>query len=131
MSARQAYPSVPIGEISEVNPKGPKKGELTSDFEADFLPMADLHEDGSMAVTNRRPYSEVAKGYTAFKRGDVLLAKITPCFENNKLGSRRSLQNGHLARLNTMSCAPGLWSTPNTSPIFFARILSGILVKNA
>jgi len=29
--------------------------------------------------------SEVAGSYTYFADGDVLLAKITPCFENGKL----------------------------------------------
>lgn len=48
--------------------------------------MAALHEDGSVHVTIRRCHKEVAKGYTAFKDGDVLIAKITPCFENNKIG---------------------------------------------
>lgn len=33
----------------------------------------------------RRRYSDVRKGYTPFVDGDVLLAKITPCFENGKI----------------------------------------------
>ena len=32
-----------------------------------------------------RPYAEVSKGYTPFLSGDVLVAKITPCFENGKI----------------------------------------------
>jgi type I restriction enzyme, S subunit len=32
--------------------------------------------------------------YTYFADGDVLLAKITPCFENGKLGIARNLTNG-------------------------------------
>lgn len=86
MSIQKPFRAVPIGEISEVNPKGPGKAKLKPDVELDFLPMADLHEDGSVHVTVRRRYEEVAKGYTAFKDGDVLIAKITPCFENNKIG---------------------------------------------
>ena len=86
MNAQPDFPSVPIGEVSQVNPRGPAKAELSPDDEVDFLPMADLHEDGSVHVAERRRYEEVAKGYTAFKKGDVLLAKITPCFENNKIG---------------------------------------------
>lgn len=86
MNIQKSFRAVPIGEITEVNPKGPGKGELTLDTELDFLPMADLHEDGSVRIAERRRYKEVAKGYTAFKNGDVLLAKITPCFENNKIG---------------------------------------------
>jgi type I restriction enzyme S subunit len=35
--------------------------------------------------TETRAYSEVSKGYTPFRNGDVLVAKITPCFENGKI----------------------------------------------
>jgi type I restriction enzyme S subunit len=38
--------------------------------------------------------SEVAGSYTYFADGDVLLAKITPCFENGKLGIATDLING-------------------------------------
>ena len=38
--------------------------------------------------------SEVEGSYTYFADGDVLLAKITPCFENGKLGLARNLKNG-------------------------------------
>lgn len=33
-----------------------------------------------------RTFSEVSKGYTVFRDGDVLAAKITPCWENGKVG---------------------------------------------
>ncbi len=32
-----------------------------------------------------RIYADVSKGYTPFLSGDVLIAKITPCFENGKI----------------------------------------------
>ncbi|MEI6704674.1 MAG: restriction endonuclease subunit S, partial [Deltaproteobacteria bacterium] len=41
------------------------------------------------------PYSAVQKGYTTFKEGDVLFAKITPCMENGKIAIVPSVQNGH------------------------------------
>ncbi len=76
---------VTLGEAADINPKGPVSGELSSDAIMDFLPMTDVSEHGTMKVVQRRPYSEVAKGYTAFQNDDVLVAKITPCFENNKI----------------------------------------------
>lgn len=33
-----------------------------------------------------RTFSDVSKGYTVFRDGDVLAAKITPCWENGKVG---------------------------------------------
>lgn len=38
--------------------------------------------------------SDVVGSYTYFAEGDVLLAKITPCFENGKLGIAKGLMNG-------------------------------------
>ena len=44
--------------------------------------------------SSARRFSEVSGSYTYFADGDVLLAKITPCFENGKLGIARGLTNG-------------------------------------
>ena len=62
---------------AEINPKGPRPGELDPNQIVDFVPMADVKEDGSMSVSAQRNYCDVAKGYTAFKNGDVIMAKIT------------------------------------------------------
>jgi type I restriction enzyme S subunit len=48
----------------------------------------------SIAARQTFPLSEVYGGYTYFADGDVLLAKITPCFQNGKLGIARNLTNG-------------------------------------
>jgi restriction endonuclease S subunit len=45
-------------------------------------------------ATQTRPLSKVVGSYTYFADGDVLLAKITPCFENGKLGIAERLANG-------------------------------------
>ncbi len=42
-------------------------------------------ETAKIETTQDRPYSEVSKGFTPFLSGDVLVAKITPCFENGKI----------------------------------------------
>jgi len=76
--------SVPLHEVVEINPRGPS-GQISPPDVVDFVPMADVKEDGTMYVSSQRDYSDVSKGYTAFKNGDVLLAKITPCYENNKI----------------------------------------------
>jgi type I restriction enzyme S subunit len=41
-----------------------------------------------------RSLASVVGSYTYFAEGDVLLAKITPCFENGKLGIAAGLSNG-------------------------------------
>ncbi|MBL7250078.1 restriction endonuclease subunit S [Alloalcanivorax marinus] len=79
-------PSVSIGEVAVVNPRFEKADRPAPGDPVSFVPMAAVSEKTvSIVEANDRPYAEVAKGYTAFKRGDVLIAKITPCFENGKM----------------------------------------------
>ncbi len=49
-----------------------------------FIGMEDVSEDGQLINQNITNYSEVKKGLTYFEKDDVLIAKITPCFENSK-----------------------------------------------
>jgi type I restriction enzyme S subunit len=57
--------------------------------------MEDLGIDSKFLVpVQTRPLTEVSSSYTYFADGDVLLAKITPCFENGKLGIASNLNNG-------------------------------------
>lgn len=41
-----------------------------------------------------RILADVMSGFTYFRNNDILLAKITPCFENGKAGIARNLTNG-------------------------------------
>ncbi|WP_083768706.1 restriction endonuclease subunit S [Thauera aminoaromatica] len=75
---------VNLGDVASINPRlsDPlQQTELVS-----FVPMASLSaEEARVVSTETRAYSEVSKGYTPFRNGDVLVAKITPCFENGKI----------------------------------------------
>jgi len=73
---------VRLDEVCEINPRAPKG--MDDDEHVSFLPMAAVSEDGRIEYQEARKAGEVKKGYTYFERGDVLLAKITPCFENGK-----------------------------------------------
>ena len=46
------------------------------------------------AQSEERTWSEIKKGFTHFADGDVVMAKITPCFENAKSAVMRNLVNG-------------------------------------
>lgn len=68
-------------DIGEINPRN----EASDDTLAAFVPMSgvpQLHKAPIVAETKR--WNEIKKGYTHFANGDVILAKITPCFENCK-----------------------------------------------
>jgi hypothetical protein len=49
-----------------------------------FLPMEKVGEDGKIDCSIRKPISELYNGFTFFRKNDVIIAKITPCFENGK-----------------------------------------------
>lgn len=49
-----------------------------------FLPMEAIGERGDLALSLTRPRKDVQSGYSRFRDGDVVIAKITPCFENGK-----------------------------------------------
>lgn len=78
-----------VGEVADINPTF-KSTTISPDELVDFLPMAAVEEGNSVAqATEFRALAEVQKGYTSFSDGDVLLAKITPCFENGKIAQVR------------------------------------------
>jgi len=74
----------------------PKKSEVKDmqDLEVSFVPMECVGIDGSFTIRENGPVSNYYKGYTYFKDGDVLLAKITPCFENGKAAIAEGCKNG-------------------------------------
>ena len=87
------WETVRLGDICELNPR---KSEV-KDFEGNvsFVPMAMVSEtDMYFSVQEQKPLKEVYTGYTYFRDDDVLLAKVTPCFENGKSGLAKNLENG-------------------------------------
>lgn len=80
--------AVRLEDIASVNPRLSQK--IDPSTLVSFVGMADLSADRAVTeASGVRPYSDVAKGYTAFQDGDLLVAKITPCFENGKIGQAR------------------------------------------
>lgn len=73
-----------LAEIAQINPPIIRADEYREDSLVPFLPMSAVSEGGTASYDDRRFLADVAKGYTPFGRGDVLIAKITPCFENGK-----------------------------------------------
>jgi type I restriction enzyme S subunit len=85
-----------VGEIFEIKPsKKEAKDKLSETDLVSFLPMEDLGVcENEIKATKEKQFKEVAGSYTYFAENDVLLAKITPCFENGKLGVAKNLKNG-------------------------------------
>jgi type I restriction enzyme S subunit len=83
--------TVALQEVVEVNPRASKL-LLANDAPVSFVPMAAVSElSREIEAAEERQYSEVSKGYTYFEEGDVIVAKITPCYENGKMALAANL----------------------------------------
>ena len=93
MASKMAVELRAISEYFDINPRQPRN--IPDNAPTSFVPMANLDETfGISPITSR--FSEHKKGYTYFENGDILLAKITPCFENGKSAiAKLSTQIGH------------------------------------
>lgn len=85
-----------LGEVCDFRPpKAEARERLSPDAPVTFAPMENLGIDTKyLRIGDEKPLSAVSGSYTYFADGDVLLAKITPCFENGKVGIARDLRNG-------------------------------------
>ena len=58
-----------------------------------FAPMEKL-KTGSLLTDATIIISDISGSYTYFREGDVLVAKVTPCFENRNIAIAKNLTNG-------------------------------------
>lgn len=59
-----------------------------------FVPMDAVGEQGEIDPSQEKQLADVYNGYTYFLENDILIAKITPCFENGKGAIARGLKSG-------------------------------------
>lgn len=93
---KNGWPARRLDEVCRIKPpKSEARGKISANGLVSFLPMEDMGIDQEyVRPTQSKPLSSVMGSYTYFADGDVLLAKITPCFENGKLGIAEKLTNG-------------------------------------
>jgi type I restriction enzyme S subunit len=81
-----------IKTIAIINPsKSEAEQNRRQNSPVTFLPMERVGIDGRLDCREERRATEVWNGLTYFRRGDVIVAKITPCFENGKGACLESL----------------------------------------
>ena len=87
------YDNVKLSSVAYVNPTGTFKGK---DIETpiSFIPMESIDEVYSEVSKLEDTTIENASGFTKFKEGDLLWAKITPCMQNGKSAIAKNLTNG-------------------------------------
>jgi len=85
------WKEIPLANICTINPS---RANRQDNDRVSFVPMAAVSEDGYIENFETRSYAEVKNGYTYFYNNDVIIAKITPCFENGKAALVKNLENG-------------------------------------
>lgn len=89
----QGWAGTTLDDLAEINPG--RLGDVGADTHISFVPMPAVSDiEGEIVSPSVRPFAEVSKGYTQFRDGDVIFAKITPCMENGKIAVARGLENG-------------------------------------
>ncbi len=107
-----------LGEACDLNPHRDKLNGASPDTPVTFVPMPAV--DAALGVITSpqiRALKDVQKGYTSFRQGDVIMAKITPCMENGKAAVVQVLENGlgfgstefHVLRPNGQAIAEFLY----------------------
>ena len=85
------WESARLDDLISLNPKQNFDDELT----AGFVPMSHAPTNFRNKLRfDERNWGEIKKAYTNFKNGDVIFAKVTPCFENGKAAVVEGLPNG-------------------------------------
>lgn len=82
--------------VSDVACINPKVIATDSNINVFFIPMAAVSAGylNKISLEEDRPWETVKNGYTKFANGDVLIAKITPCFQNRKSAIANNLTSG-------------------------------------
>jgi type I restriction enzyme S subunit len=83
--------TIPLRYMTDLNPSV-DFSEMDEDTEVTFLPMDRVKSGYFIPNTDR--LSKLASSYNAFEDGDIVLAKVTPCFENGNIAITENLANG-------------------------------------
>lgn len=76
------------------NPLRSEVADWEDDTLVSFVPMDAVAEQGGIDASQEKSIGDVYNGYTYFSEQDILIAKITPCFENGKGAIAEGLKNG-------------------------------------
>lgn len=107
---------VRLGEIVNINPRN----VLPDDLLTGFLPMERI-EAGYGSICNPIPktWKEIKSGFTHFKNSDIIIAKITPCFQNLKSAVVSGLINGYGAGTTELHVLRTYGNTVNNRYLLF------------
>ncbi|MBD2147484.1 restriction endonuclease subunit S [Sphaerospermopsis sp. FACHB-1194] len=79
--------------VCVINPSKSCISNFSKNTEVSFVPMEYVDNNGNINLEETKKIEEVWQGYTYFEDRDVIIAKITPCFENGKGALCKNLYN--------------------------------------
>lgn len=82
---------IPVKYVAEFQPSC-DMSNLTDDSIITYLPME--HLKNGYYIQNTAFYGSVASSLTPFMNGDIVMAKVTPCFENGNIAIMNDLSSG-------------------------------------
>jgi type I restriction enzyme S subunit len=94
VSSSAAWTPIKLRRIVSLRPSPVEVEELPDGIEVSFFPMEAIGDQGTLDRTSTRLLGQVRDGYSYFREGDVLRAKVTPCFENGKGAVATQLVSG-------------------------------------
>ncbi|HBQ2924300.1 restriction endonuclease subunit S [Klebsiella quasipneumoniae subsp. similipneumoniae] len=87
------WTTLAIKHVAQLNPSKSCIGIEKMKGMCSFIPMEKL-KFNSLSVDDVKDVSDVYNGYTYFENEDILIAKVTPCFENKNMVVAHNLHNG-------------------------------------
>lgn len=90
----ESWQTIRLRFLLDTSPSKSEVKDRDPESEVSFVPMESVGEDGGLDLSETKPLEQVIDGYTYFRDGDVVVAKITPCFENGKGALAQELENG-------------------------------------
>ncbi len=87
----KGWETIPLRYVCKLNPSVAFDG-LDEDDDLTFLPM-DRVKCGFF-IPHTEKFSKHGSSYTAFENGDIVMAKVTPCFENGNIAIADDLAGG-------------------------------------
>ncbi|KKG64154.1 restriction endonuclease subunit S [Methanosarcina mazei] len=92
-SAQCEWQKIRLRFLLKRTPTKEQRQKLLESPQVSFLPMEAISEQGEIDLSVIRDQDDVKTGYTLFFDDDVIIAKITPCFENGKGALVKGLLN--------------------------------------
>lgn len=87
------YPNKVLSQVTSINPTT-DISNLKDEDEMSFIPMVCVSDDYGEIIELSNGVKGNSKGYTKFKNGDLIWARITPCMQNGKSAIVENLKNG-------------------------------------